>query len=98
MGINHQLCAIGICHILLVAAEGVQCGLRMDALDLAIDHRIFAPVDKRVASRLILCDAELGIDIVLELMVVSVQVVRRDVEQDRNVGLEIVAVVQLERG
>ena len=68
----------------------------MDTLDLAIDHRIFAPVDKRVALSLIARNAELGIDIVLELMVVAVQVIWRDVEQNGNVGLEIVAVVQLE--
>ena len=97
MRINHQLCTIGICHVLLVATEGVQSGLRMNSLDLSIDHRIFAPIDECVALSLIARDAELGIDIVLELMVVAVQVIWRDVEQNGNVGLEIVAVVQLER-
>ena len=46
---------------------------------------------------LVLDDAHLGIDIVLELEVVAVEVIGRDVEQNGNVGTEVVHVVELER-
>ena len=68
----------------------------MNTRYLAIDDWVFAPVDKRILARLVARDTELRIHIILELMVVSIQVVRRDIEQNSNIRLEIIAVVQLE--
>ena len=92
----NQVAAICVCHILFVAAKGIQCRLWLDTRYLAVDHRILAPIDKCIFACLVARDSELSIYIVLELMIVAIQVVRRDIQQDSNVCLEIVAVVQLE--
>ena len=93
---HYQMTAIGICHVLLIAAKRIQCCLWLNTRNLAIDDWVFAPIDKRILARLVARDTELRIHIILELMVVSIQVVRRDIEQDGNIRTEVVAVVQLE--
>ena len=42
-------------------------------------------------------DTELGVHVVLELVVITVQMVGSDIHQDGYVGSEIVHVIQLER-
>ena len=97
-GMNDQVTAIGVGNVLLIAAEGVECRLWLYACNLAVNDGVLAPVDEGILARLVACDTELSIHIVLELVVVSVQVVGRDIEQNGNIRLEIVAVIQLERG
>ena len=52
--------------------------------------------DEAVVARHVACDAELRLHIVLHLMVVPVQVVRRDVGDDGDICLEVVYIVKLE--
>ena len=93
---NDQVTAIGVGNVLLIAAEGVEGCLWLYACNLAVNDGVLAPVDEGILARLVACDTELSIHIVLELVVVSIQVVGRDIEQNGNICLEIVAVIQLE--
>ena len=77
--------------------EGILHGLDVVFLQLALDDGVVVPVDEGVLRRLVLHDAHLGVDIVLHLEVVAVQVVGGDVEQHGDVGAEVVHVVQLKR-
>ena len=76
---------------------GIECGTEVERLQTPVDDGIFRPIDESIVRRLVARDAELGIDVVLELKIVAVQVVRRYIEQDGDVRLEIVHVVELER-
>ena len=82
---------------LLQLREWALHGLDVVFVELLLDDRIVVPVDEVVIRCLVLDDAHLGIDIVLELEVVAVEVIGRDVEQNGNVGTEVVHVVELER-
>ena len=92
-----KVAAVGIGHIMLARTEGIQRRLRTDTRYLAVDDRVLAPVDKCIRRCLVARDAELGIDIVLELKLIPVQMVGSDIHQDGDVGLEIVHIVELER-
>ena len=94
---NHQMTTIGVCHVLLVAAKWIKGCLWLNACYLAVEYWILAPIDERIFAGLVARDAELSIDIVLELMVVAIQVIGRDIQQNSNICFEIVAVIQLER-
>ena len=99
------------CREAPVQQEGVARGTRHGVLcregqlprpqvvfgQLAPDHLVVARVDEPVARGLVLRDAHLGIDVVLEAVVVAVQVVGRDVHQHADVGPEAVHAVELER-
>ena len=63
---------------------------------LSADDGVVVPVDESIFRSLVLRDAEFGIHIVLHLVVVTVQMIRRDVHQYGNVGMELVHIVQLE--
>ena len=71
---------------------------RFTFLNLFGDDGVFVPVDEEVLLVLILQDAHLGIDVVLHLVVVAIQMVGCNVHDDRDVGLEVIHVVQLETG
>ena len=61
-----------------------------------LDDRIICPIDECIIGSLILDDTHLGINIVLHLEVVTIQVVWRDIQQDGNISTEIVHVIELE--
>ena len=73
------------------------CRAARQFLHLAVNDGVFGPVDESILCRLVTRDAELGIHVVLEFIIVAVQVVRRDVQQDGDVGFEVIHVIQLER-
>ena len=62
----------------------------------ALDDGVVVPEDEGILVGLVLQDAELGIHILLHVIVVAVQVVGGDVEQDGDVGTELIHVVELE--
>ncbi len=57
---------------------------------------VIGAVDKEVALLLIPCNAELGGDIFLNIVIVAVQVVRSDIGQYGYICPEIVHIIQLE--
>jgi len=88
---------IGLGAFLAVLGEGVERGFGGHLAQLGLDHRVVLPEDEGVGGRQVVEDAELGVDIVLHLVVVTVEVVGGDVHDHRHVGLEIVHVLELER-
>ena len=64
---------------------------------LPADHPIVARIDEPVARSHVLRDAHLGVDVVLEAVVIAVEVVGRNVRQNADMGAEPVHAVQLER-
>ena len=68
----------------------------LQAFHFPVNDRVFSPVDERIVCRLVTRDTELGVDVVLELKIVPVEVIRRDVQQDGYIRLEIVHIIQLE--
>ncbi len=77
--------------------KGENPGLGGNLPQLGAHHGVILPVDEGIARGEVLEDAELGVDIVLHLVVVAVEVVGRDVEQHGDVGLERIHIVELER-
>ncbi len=63
---------------------------------MAGDDGVVLPIDKRVGGRHVLENAELCVYVVLHFVVVAVEVVGRDVEDDGDVGLEVVHIFKLE--
>ena len=63
---------------------------------IAGDELVLAPVDEGIVAGLILQDAHLGQGVLLEVVVVAVEVVGRDVHQEGDVHAELVHIVQLE--
>ena len=95
---NNHLSVTDISNILLLLlAKRIKRSSRAEFLDFTVNHRITAPIDKRIFATLVTRNAHLGVDIVLELKVVAVQVVGCDIEQNSNVCTEIVHIIQLER-
>ena len=82
---------------LLQLRERILYSLDVVLLQLALDYWVVVPVDERVLVGLVLYDAHLRVHIVLHAVVVAVEMVGRDVQQDGNVGVEVVHVVELER-
>ena len=58
---------------------------------------VVLPINKAVARPLVARDAHFGVHVVLQLKVVAVEVVGRDVEQHGDIGAEVEHIVQLER-
>jgi len=81
---------------LLQFREWVLDGLDVVFLQLPFDDGVVVPVDEAVFLCLVLYDAHLGVHVVLHAVVVAVEVVGRDVQQDGDVGTEVIHVVQLE--
>ena len=77
--------------------EGILDGLDVILLQFLAYDGVVVPVDEGVLLCLVLDDTHFGVHIVLHLEVVAVQVVWRDVQQDGDVGTEVIHVVQLER-
>ena len=84
-------------RIRLREAVRIECRTQLNLLHLAVNNRVLRPVDERVFFRLIARNTELGVNVVLELVVVSVQMIRSDIQQDGDVGLKIIHIIQLER-
>src|ERR1700743_2794135 len=63
---------------------------------MLLDYRIVGIIDEIVPGGLVFCDPELACDIVLKLVVVSIEMVFRDIGKDGYVGTEVDDVVQLE--
>ena len=81
---------------LLQFGEGILYGLDIIFLQLTLDDGVVIPVDKGILLCLILDNAHLSIDIVLHLEVVPIQMIGSDIQQNSNVGTEIIHIVQLE--
>ena len=64
--------------------------------DFAGNNGIVVPEYESIFSRLVPDNAEFGIHIVLHLVVITIQMVRRYIQQDGDVRLEVVHVVELE--
>ena len=69
--------------------ERVESCLRVALADFAGNNGIVVPEYKSIFGRLVLENAEFGIHIVLHLVVITVQMIRRYVQQDGDVRLEI---------
>ena len=82
-------------HFLLLRERKLLC-LHNDLVEVPDGDLVVRAEDKAVVIRHIAGDAELRLDIVLHLVVVPVQMVRRDVGDYGYVGLEVIYVVQLE--
>ena len=82
---------------LLDVAERALHSLDIVLLQFLRDDGIVSPVDKGILRRLVLDDTHLGIGIVLHLVIVTVQMVRRNVQQNGDVCTEIVHIIELER-
>ena len=76
--------------------ERTLLGLDLVFLQFFPDNRVVIPINEGIRFFLVLQDAHFGIHIILHAMVVTVQMVGRDVEQYGNAGPETVHVVQLE--
>ena len=61
------------------------------------DYGVVSPIDKGILRRLVLDDAHLRIRVVLHAVVITVQMVGRDIQQNGNIGTEVIHIVQLER-
>ena len=81
----------------MLLAEGIHGGLGLHLLQLTCDYGVVVPVNESVARGEILQDAEFGIDVVLHLVFVAVEMVGRDVHKHGYVGPEVVHVFELER-
>ena len=64
--------------------------------DFAGNNGIVVPEYESIFSRLVPDNAEFGIHIVLHLVVITIQMVRRYIQQDGDVRLEVVHVIELE--
>ncbi len=84
--------------VLLQLGEGVLDSLDVILFQLPLDDRVIIPIDEGILWRLILDDTHLGVHIVLHLEIIAVQMVRRDIEQNGNIGTEIIHIIELERG
>ena len=82
---------------LLQLGERALHGLDVVFLQLALDDGVVVPINKGVVGGLVLNDAHLGVHVVLHAVVVAVQMVGGDVQQNGNVGAEVVHIVQLKR-
>ena len=82
---------------LLQLGERALHGLDVVFLQLALDDGVVVPINKGVVGGLVLNDAHLGVHVVLHAVVVAVQMVGGDVQQNGNVGAEVIHIVQLER-
>ena len=76
--------------------EWEQLGFEVVFLHLLLHDWVVVPEDERIVFCLVLCDSHLCIHIVLHLEVVAVKVVGCDVHENRDIGLELVHVVELE--
>ncbi len=74
-----------------------QFGFDVAFFDFGFQHRIVVPIDERIFGRLVLQNAKFRVDIVLKFMVVAVEMVGRNVQNDRHIGFEIVHAIELER-
>ena len=90
------LLSVGDDVALMEFGEGEELRLDVVFLELSLDDGVVVPEDEGIVLSEVLRDAHLGVDIVLHLEVVAVEVVRRDVHENGNVGLEVVHVVELE--
>ena len=82
---------------LLQFGKRILDGLDVVFLQFGLDDGVVGPVDEGITVGLVLDDTHLGIYIVLHLEVVTVQMVGGDVQQDSDIGPEIIHVVELER-
>ena len=64
--------------------------------DLAGNDRVVVPEDECIFRRLVLNDAELGVHIILHLVIITVQMIGRYIQQDSYIRFEVVHVIQLE--
>ena len=81
---------------LLQFREGVLDRLNVILLQLPLDDGIVGPVDEGILRCLVLDDTHLRIDIILHLEVVTVQMVGCDVQEDGDIGTEVIHIIQLE--
>ena len=77
-------------------SKGIKSRPYISFFYLSLYYRVVIPKDKGILFRLVLHDAEFRINIVLHLIVISIQMVWGDIQQDSNIRLKIIHVVQLE--
>ena len=93
MSRHDELFAIGVGYVLLLSTKRIEGGLWANTSYLTVNDRILTPVDKCILGGLIARDAELGVYLVLELILIAIQMVRCDIEQNGNICLKIIAVI-----
>ena len=79
----------------VVPAEGQALGAGESRLKIPARYLIVGVVDEEVVAVEVAGDAQLGLGIFLQAVIVAVEVVGRDVEQHRHPGPEVVGVVEL---
>ena len=83
--------------VFLHGCERIQMCFQTMFCQFLFDDRVIVPEDEGIIGGLVLCNTELGIDVVLHAMVVAVQMIRCDVHQYGDIGTEVIHIVQLER-
>ncbi len=61
-------------------------------------HRIIVVVNEKISLGLVLNDPEFGVDVVLELIIIPVEMVRGNIGQNGHIGPEVIHSVQLKTG
>ena len=82
--------------LLLQLGERILNGFDVVLLQFALDDGVIVPVDERVLVGLVLYDAHLRVHVILHTVVVAVEMIGRDVQQNGDIGVEVVHVVELE--
>ena len=87
---------VGASPVLRLVGKRQHARFHADMMQLLRDDRVVFPIDESIVFRLILQNPEFCIHIVLHLMVVTVEMVRRDIQNHSDVSLEVIHVVELE--
>ena len=98
-GVDHEFALVvdvSVGSRFLMLGEGVAGSLGGEVFELLCDNGVVLPVYEGVLGSHIVENAEFGVDVVLHLVVVAVEVVGGDVENHGHVGAETVHVFKLE--
>ena len=82
--------------VLLQFGEWVLDGFDVVFFQFTFDDGVISPIDESVLRGLVLDDAHLGIYVILHLETIAVQMVWRNVQEDGDVGAEVIHIVELE--
>ena len=65
-------------------------------MQFLLNNRVIVPEYERVVVCLVLNDSEFSVHVVLHLVIISVQMVGRDIHQDGYIGVELIHIIKLE--
>lgn len=82
----------------MTIGKGAQACADAHAGDARSNYGVVRPIDCQIRRPEVLEHAQLGRDIVLHFVVITIQMVGRDIEQHGHIGVKGVHIVQLKRG